>query len=362
MSQEVMHPLAASGVGNLVDLVRTYGCEPRFASRFARLLVLALAKTPLSWAAAAVYSGRTRRQTIAPPLFIIGHWRSGTTHLQNLMSEDPQFGRVTLLQAAMPHEFLLLPAALKKRLGAMLPSKRLMDNVPVGADVPREEELALTAVGRLSFYHVSFFPQAMSRIFREAVLFNGGDARLVATWQRQYVDSLRQVQYVQPGRPLLLKNPANTARIQLLRAMFPGARFIHLHRNPYKVFTSSVHLYLSAQEAWGLQATDRRQVVEHVLASYPELMCAYFAQRESLRPEELLEVDFKSVQERPLETLAAIYRHFELPGFAAAVPRFQAYLEGQRDYRKNQLPLADDERRQVAERWGDIFARLGYAV
>ena len=35
------------------------------------------------------------------PLFIIGHWRSGTTHLQNLMNCDPQFGRVTLLQAAM---------------------------------------------------------------------------------------------------------------------------------------------------------------------------------------------------------------------------------------------------------------------
>lgn len=363
MNQNLLHPLVASSFANLVRLVATYGCEPRFAPRLAYLLLMTLLRQPLVWLAAAKYDRRTRDQTIEPsPIFIIGHWRSGTTHLQNLMSRDPELGGVTLLQAAMPHEFLMLPDAMKKRLGLMLPDRRLMDNVPVSADVPWEEELALTAVGRLSFYHVSFFPQCMERIFREAVLFENGDARLIATWKRQYIHFLQKIQFAQPGKRMLLKNPANTARISLLREMFPGARFIHLHRNPYKVFASSVHLYLQAQQAWGLQHTDRCLVVEHVLDSYPKLMHAYFAQREELADGELIEIAFRSVQEEPIETLACVYAKLGIEGFEAAVPHFEEYLESQRDYKKNDLPLAAEEKELVASRWKDIFKQLAYDI
>jgi omega-hydroxy-beta-dihydromenaquinone-9 sulfotransferase len=358
-----MHPLVSSSLTNLVGLVRAYGCERQFVPRLLYLLLMTALRQPLTWTAAATYARRTRRQQIdPPPIFIIGHWRSGTTHLQNLMCRDPQFGRVTLLQAAMPHEFLLFGKAARRRLGRLLPSTRLMDNVPVAADVPWEEELALTAVCRLSFYHVSFFPRCMGRIFRDAVLFDGGNPTLIDEWRRHYLDFLRKVQFEQPGMRLLLKNPANTARVSLLREIFPGARFIHLHRDPYKVFASTVHLYLKAQEAWGLHNTSRDLVVEHVLESYPELMKAFFAQREGLEAGELVDVGFRSLQQDPIGTLSAIYERLELPGFDAAVGHFEDYLESQRAYQKNQLPLAGSERETVARRWGDVFECLGYPV
>lgn len=361
MNQGLMHPLAASSFLNLLALVKAYGCDARFAPRLLYLMAVTLSRQPVMWAADAVYGRRLARQPIEPPpIFIIGHWRSGTTHLQNLLSCDPQFGRVTLLQAAMPHEYLLLPAFVKDRLGRMLPPRRLMDDVPVAADVPWEEELALTATSRLSFYHVSFFPRCMDRVFDEAVMLDGGDARRVAEWQRHYLAFLKKVQFLQPGLRLLLKNPANTARVGLLRRMFPGAQFIHIHRNPYKVFASSVHLYQKAQEAWGLHATSREAIVRHVLRIYPELMHAFFARRGELGDRELVELSFQSLQSDPLGTLQRIYRGLALPGFDAAAPRFQAYLESQRNYRKNNLPLSEPERDAVARRWGDIFEQLGY--
>ena len=40
------------------------------------------------------------------PIFIIGHWRSGTTHLHNLFSQDPQFGSINFLQTALPWDFI----------------------------------------------------------------------------------------------------------------------------------------------------------------------------------------------------------------------------------------------------------------
>jgi len=277
-----------------------------------------------------------------------------------VMSQDPQFGRVTLLQAAMPHDFLTLSGVAQRRFGGMLPGRRLMDNVPVSADVPWEEEMALTSTGRMSFYHVSFFPRCMERIVNEAVLFDGGDPSLVANWRRQYLDFLRKIQYAQPGLPLLLKNPANTARIRLLKDMFPGARFVHIHRDPYKVFASSVHLYLKAQEAWGLHRTDRERVVQHVLESYPKLMNAFFAQRECLDDSELVEISFRNLQDDPMETLSAVYRKLGLAHFDDAAPRFQAYLHSQRGYQKNQLPLSAEEKNDVGRRWADVFERLGY--
>lgn len=358
----LLHPLISSSFGNLVGLVAAYGCEPRYVPRLLYLGLMTCLRQPVVWWEAARYGPRIRRQEFKPPVFIVGHWRSGTTHLHNVLGQDTQFGRVTLLQAGMPHDFLTLSGFAQSRVASQLPGKRLMDNVPVSATVPWEEEMALTSTGRMSFYHVSFFPRCMARIFNEAVLFDGGDPELQAVWKRQYLAFLRKVQFAQPGMPLLLKNPANTARITLLSQMFPGARFIHIHRNPYKVFVSTIHLYLKAQEAWGLHRTDRDSIARHVLDSYPRLMNAYFGQRDALADRQLVEISFRNLQEDAMGTLANIYERLDLPGFDAAAPYFRTYLESQRDYRKNVLPITQKEKQEVRRRWHDVFEQLGYPV
>ena len=36
------------------------------------------------------------------PVFIIGHWRSGTTHLHNLLCQDPQMAYASTYQSVFP--------------------------------------------------------------------------------------------------------------------------------------------------------------------------------------------------------------------------------------------------------------------
>ena len=352
----------SSSFANLARLVAAYGCDAKHLPRLIGLFGVTALRQPVFWWEAARHGRRIRKEPIKPPVFIIGHWRSGTTHLHNVISQDPQFGRVTLVEAGMPHDFLTLSARMRPKMAEQIPDKRLMDNVPVAVDSPWEEEMALTSTGRMSFYHVSFFPRCMEQIFDEAVMFNGGDPELVRTWQRQYTGFLRKVQYAQCGLPLLLKNPANTARIRWLRTMFPGARFIHIRRNPYKVFTSTVHLYLKVQEEWGLHDTDPDRVARHVLESYPKLMRAYFDQREELGSNELVEVSYAELQQDPLGMLRRAYGQLGLPGFEAAAPRFEAYLASQSNYRKNELTLRPEDSREITRRWQDIFEQLEYAV
>lgn len=341
----------------------TYGCQPRFVPRLLYLGLVCALRRPLAWLESAKYGRAIRRQPIEPaPIFVVGHWRSGTTHLQNLLCQDPQFGRVTLLQAGMPHDFLIFPSDLLGGIQKMLPRTRLMDNIAVSADAPWEEEMALVSFSRLSFYHVSFFPRAVERIFREAVLFDDGDRKIIDKWQRHYLYFLKKVQFAQQGRRLMLKNPANTARISVLKQIFPKAKFVHIHRDPYKVFASTVHLYLKAQEAWGFHEVDRDHVVRHILDAYPQLMAAYFAQRKALRDDELVEVSFRDLQQDPMATLATIYSRIGLEHYDTAAPYFSRYIDSQQNYAKNVLSLSDWEMNEVSHRWRQVFDELGYAL
>ena len=49
--------------------------------------------------------GKRLAQTSLPtaPLFIVGHWRSGTTYLHELMVQDRRFASPTSLQCFLPH-------------------------------------------------------------------------------------------------------------------------------------------------------------------------------------------------------------------------------------------------------------------
>jgi len=329
--------------------------------RLAGVGLLSLIQQPVIWSESLRFGAKIRSQEVSPsPVFVIGHWRSGTTHLQNILSKDPQFTGVTLGQAAMPLDFITLGSLLSGPLANSLPRKRLMDNVAVAADSPWEEELALACTSPFSFYHVSFFPKGIGRIFREAILFNDGDEILIERWKADYLAFLQKVQWIHPGKRFLLKNPANSARIDHLLTLFPDARFIHIHRNPYKVFASTVHLYLKAQVEWGFHRVDREAIVQHVLETYPLLMNAYLEQSGSLPEDHLTEVRFRDLQEIPMGTLESIYHKLGIEGFEDAAPRFRTYLDSISDYRKNNLELSPREKRLVQQRWGDFFNHFNY--
>ena len=65
------------------------------------------------------------------------------------------------------------------------------------------------------------------------VTMEGVGRNAIKEWKEKYIYFLKKVAYYHKGKRLVLKNPANTARIKLLFEMFPEAKFIHIYRNPY---------------------------------------------------------------------------------------------------------------------------------
>ncbi len=108
IARHVFHPLQGMTLGVWWALLRRH----RFAVDL-RHWPRALVQTGLS-ASNSVnarieqwrFGRRIAGARIQAPLFIIGHYRSGTTHLHNLLALDPQFAAPTFFQTLNPHTFL----------------------------------------------------------------------------------------------------------------------------------------------------------------------------------------------------------------------------------------------------------------
>lgn len=359
-TRAVPHPLLSTRFGTLLECFRQYGWpDKRFRGRAFHLLAVAALRTPLHHLEHWRVQKRVETQSLAgPPIFIIGHWRSGTTHLHQLFSQDPQFGFVTLMQAAFPLDFLTSVAA--PLLAALLPPTRLVDRIPISIDSPWEEEMAMACFGPLSFFHAFFFPREARRIYRSAVHFDGVAPERVAKWWSDYVYFLKKVQCARSGRRLVIKNPANSARVAALRERFPGAKFIHIHRQPEKVYASTMLLHRQARKAWTLQDGDGANLRDTVLANYADLMSACFAQTKELQGSELIEIRMSDLETQPLATLESIYRQLELPGFDTARQHFAIYLDKLGVFPKNRLAVEASEREAVRTKLRHVFERWHY--
>ncbi|MEO0448178.1 MAG: sulfotransferase, partial [Verrucomicrobiota bacterium] len=170
----LMHPLGGADIDTFFAHLRgEHHFSPR--SRFQRWFswFAVITRLPISGLEKIFYERTLRDEKLKePPVFIVGHWRSGTTLLHQILSLDPRFRFLDFGQMATPHEFLgPIHQFYRSLVGRALPEDRGYDRVKLSLDAPQEEEIALASFNRLSYYGAYYFPTEMMRHFREAVLF-----------------------------------------------------------------------------------------------------------------------------------------------------------------------------------------------
>ena len=269
-----------------------------------------------------------------PPIFILGHWRSGTTHLHNLLCQDPQFGYVTMLQAMFPNAFLVNPL-FKAFMKVFLPNTRPMDNMEMGLDKAQEEEMALSNLFPYSFYNGFYFPKKLKEFYNRYIRFENLPKKIQEKWIEIYNYLLRKTTWSMKGKQLILKNPANTGRIKFLLKLYPNAKFIHIYRNPYVVFASTKRFYQKTVDAFKLQKVSNDEIEDDIIWIYRNMMKTYFQEKELIPKENLIEVKFEDLESQPLNELERIYKELNLDGFNTSVPFFCSYLDSIDNYKKN---------------------------
>lgn len=296
-----------------------------------------------------------------PPIFIVGHWRSGTTFLYEILCRSPQFAYVSPFAVGLPWEFLTLGNLIRPLLERALPSDRFIDQMQVNPDSPQEDEIGLANMQLISFYHGLYFPSHLEANFNAGLFFDGCSEAEIERWQRVTRHFFAKVQLAQPGNQLLIKNPVYTARVALLQTLFPNARFVHIYRNPYIVFQSTRNFYWRLFAELALQPFDQVAVDELILASYPRMMKALLHDWPSLSEHHAIELQFEEFETDPVAHIQQIYHVLEIDGFDAAKPAFDAYLDVNKRYRKNRYQFPDAENERVYQHWQPWIDRWGYS-
>jgi hypothetical protein len=330
--------------------------------RVAAITLGAIPNTVLSGCERLVFGGRVARTHVPPPVFILGAWRSGTTHLHNLFAQDDRFAFPNLYQVAYPKTFLLTERGTAPLMNMLVPAHRPQDNVKLGVVEPQEEEFAICSMTGRSPLLTMAFPRGMGFYERFIALRDLTPAEL-EQWKSAIVLFAKKLTY-KYRRPLVLKTPGHAARINVLRELFPRAKFVHIHRNPYDVFRSARHTWLTAGPWWQFQrGADEDQVVEAVLRHYREMYDGFFAQRDSIPVGDFHEVAFDALERDAVAEMARAYAALGLPSFDVVEPRVRRYVESLAGYQKNAFgPLPEELRRRIATEWRRCFEEWGYAV
>jgi len=355
------HPLSGADPGTLAAVFRAGGRPDRWG-RAAAIWGAALARAPFSAIEArAIERHLPGIADMAPPVFILGHWRSGTTHLYNVMARGG-WGYVPPVATGLPWDLFGIARALRPVLERQLPETRYIDNIPVTPTSPQEDEIALANMSPLSFYHGIYFPRAFDRLIDRGLFFDGCPGDAVAGWEARFTYFLRKLAHHQQ-KPLLIKNPVYTARAARLARLFPGARFIHIHRNPFDVFLSMRNFYRKLLAELALQSPPPELDIDAtILRVYARMMRAFDAETAGWAAPDFVELPYELLDRQPMEALARIYEALDLAGFDEAAPAFAAYLGEVKSYAKNAFRGDAAAVEKVQAACGPWIERYGYAV
>lgn len=353
--------LATGRLSLAIRLGLRYGVDRRYIPRYLGVLASDVAFAPFRLWQSVAYGRRINRTEIHPqPVFLIGFWRSGTTLLHNLFACDPQWGFVNTYQAALPDLFLAGQNRLRRMLASALPENRGIDNMPVDFALPQEEEIALMCASALSPYVSLNFPRTANHTFEYLFMGDEVGQREREQWRKAYTRLLKAATLYMDGKPLVLKSPSNTSRIAELLHLFPDARFVFIHRNPYDTVRSYQHL-LRMMNGWhALQSVDFEELMQHHVRIYRRMAEAYLEQRTLIPDGRLVEIRYEDLEQDKIAQVHRIYDELNLDGYDAFAPQLADYVESIADFQKNPSHISDQVVQLVNEHVPFLVTEFGY--
>lgn len=294
------------------------------------------------------------------PIFIIGHWRSGTTHLHYVFHKDEQYATLNSYQTFAFPTALLSLRVMKFLLAPLMPKERTQDNIKMSVDKPGEEEQPLSVISKRTGIHSWIFPRNLS-YFKKYNLFEGITAEEKKAWQKDYDFVLRNISFANKEKRLLLKNPHNTSRVKELLELYPNAKFVYIHRHPLDVYISMQHLFTKVIETQFLQYATKPERKELIKYFYKTTMKKYLDERHLIPEGNLFEVGYDDFTGNEMEYTEKMYKHLNIGGWDEAKPRIQYYLDSVKDYKRNKFrKMTPELEAELREEFKFAFDAYGY--
>ena len=349
------------GVGGWLKIL---SYKPKFtapyAFRWASISALSVLTSAQNLLETGVYGRKVARTKIEhPPIFVLGHWRSGTTLLHNLMTLDPELTFANLYQCMYPGHFLLTERIIPALTKYLIPKTRPMDNVATAWDTPQEDEIALAMDCGLSPYLMTAFHM------RQDIYGRYYDPREMpeeerTTWKASLL-RLMQKLTIRKNRSVVLKSPSHTYRVATLLEMFPNAKFVYIYRDPYAVYNSSMHLRQTMFAENSLYPSNMEGSEDEMVMMYEKCIRTYEETKSLIPAGNLHEVRFEDLEVDPLGEVAQTYKALGLSSWSAVEPLIKAELPKLTAYKKNSFRMDRAKMEKIYNRIKWIFDQYGYS-
>lgn len=342
-----------------------WSVTPEYLHRVAWITGLALPSSVLARIEQARFGREIDQVDTKPtPLFIVGHWRSGTTHMHNLLGRDPNHTYSTLYQCVFPDHFLTSSATGQRLLANALSETRSYDNVAQGWDAAAEDEIALMKLtDGLSFYTALMFPDQAPK-YEKYIDFLEAKPEERRRWKNALDHFIKKIMFATGGKRVVVKSCAHSARIRMILDLYPDARFVHIHRHPARTFRSMLHMRSKVDWENFMQRPDESfisQRMEHT-ATIGERLYTRLIEDRALIPEgNLVEIAYSDLAGNELEVMRGVYEQLRLPDWDAYEANIKPYLASVAGYKVNKLTIDPDLEEFVYDRWRLVYDTYGYA-
>ncbi len=313
---------------------------------------LAIVEKVLTWR-------KIRRVKIKkPPVFILGHWRQGTTLLHDLFNCNPDFAFMTLFESVFPNHFLYSSGLLSKVMGSVLPETRPQDDWKINPNVPSEHDFAVANLSSMSPYVGGYFPENQD-FYNKYVTLEDITDKQIKKIKQSFDFIIKKLTIKKKNKRLILKSPVDTARVKFLLELYPNAKFVHIMRNPFEVFYSTRRMHEKLVTI--LQLQDSYPDLDEFVFTIFEGMYKIFYEEVGLIPEgNFIEIRYENFVANPLDTMTQIYDKLSLPGYEKAKPLIEEYLEGVKDYTPSTYTFQEEDVNRIYSRWHEIIEIMGY--
>ncbi len=355
-------PLAGYSLPNFLRVLwdNKFAVDLKYFLRFLYAVGLMAIITPLRVFQKIRFHRKIKKTKVTEdPIFIIGHYRTGTTYLMTLMAYDKSKGYVSNIEGYATLFYLGFPKFTRWIIESSLPEVRPMDNVIMGAEEPTEEEYCIGTYTPYGYYTGFIFPRNFD-LYSRFLTFEGMPKHH-KRWIKKYDYLVKMLTLGHKGKQLFLKNPTLSYRLKDILEMYPNAKFIHTYRNPYKVYSSTVKFFDEVFAIYTLQKWDKEKMKQDILANFQLLYECHERDLHLIPKENIFHVKYEEFIKQPAEMMERIYKELKIDGWEEYKEHMIAYAESQkREYVPNNHVTDDDVIRRVNEHWDDYRERYGY--
>lgn len=327
--------------------------------RFLSYLLKFLLLEPFRLSEVLLFDCKIRKHELSSdPIFVLGHWRSGTSHLQNLLRQDPATTSISIYSSLFSDNYFVTSRFIKpllQSIAKLFKIKYSIQRTALNLDYPGELDTALCSFSSVNSYTWGhLFSNRWESWLDTYIDIKETDKKNKFINDYDYL--IKKVSYFSGGKRVIVKSPGDMARIHVLKERYPKAKFIYIHRDPIDVYHSNQFLWGVIRKGFTLQKTTDEQVHRYIIHTYKVLITNYIEQCTSLTDNDLIEVHFSDLQQAPRNTISRIYNQLELGHFDESI--IESLVVSNKQYRPNKyvstpelINLLKDEWKASFEKW-----------